>query len=294
MSDDPLRIGLVGAGPWAQMFHAPVLARSAAVDLVGIWARRPDQAEALAGRHDTTAVADLDALLDACEAVAFAVPPDVQSELAVRAAAAGKHLLLDKPVGLDVAQARAVADAAAEHGVVSQVVLTNRYRPSIRRFLEEAAGFEAHGARAAFVGGAALPGQHFSTPWRIERGALLDVGPHSLDLLEAALGPIVDARGTGDPVRWSAVTCTHESGAVSQAALSITTPIDPGVSRVDLYGPAGSLSLDLSAHPEDYVDAMAAIPAELAAAVRSGAGHPLDAAHGLHLQELIAAAAAGA
>lgn len=287
-----LRIGLVGAGPWAKLFHAPMLAASSDVELAGIWARRLDQADSLATRHGVQAAVDLDDLFARCDAIAFAVPPDVQSELAVRAAHAGCHLLLDKPVGLDVEQARAVADASAAAGVVSQMILTNRYRPSVRRFLAEAAGFAVHGARAATVGGAAIPGAYFATPWRIAHGALLDLGPHVLDLLEAAVGPIVEIRGAGDPTTWTELTCTHESGAVSQASLSITTPVDPGLSRFDLYGPTGTMSLDTAEHPEDFADAMRAIPAELAAAVTSGDGHPLDAAHGLHLQELLAAATA--
>jgi predicted dehydrogenase len=291
-SSSRLRIGLVGAGPWAQRFHAPMLAGSADVELVGIWARRRDQAEALAARHDVHAVAQLDDLFARCDAAAFAVPPDVQSELAVRAARAGCHLLLDKPLGLDIGEARAVADAAQANGVVSQMILTNRYRPSVREFLVEAASFSAHGARVAWVGGGSIPGAYFATPWRMVHGALLDLGPHVLDLLEAAIAPIVDLRSAGDPRRWTELTCTHEGGAVSQASLSITTPIDPRLARFDLYGPAGSITLDTSQRAEDFVDAMRAIPAELAAAVASGDGHPLDARHGLHLQELMVAAVA--
>ena len=287
-----LRVGLVGAGPWARLFHAPMLAGSVDVELIGVWARRHDQAEALATRHDAEAVAQIEDLFGRCDAIAFAVPPDVQSELAVRAASEGCHLLLDKPLGLDVAQARAVADAAGASGVVSQMILTNRYRPSVQAFLAEASRFSVHGARVAWVGGGSIPGAYFATPWRVEHGALLDVGPHVLDLLEAAVGSIVEVRSAGDPTQWIELTCVHESGAVSQASLSITTPIEPGISRFDLYGPAGSISLDTSQHVEDFVGAMRAIPAELAAAVESGDGHPLDANHGLHLQELIAAATA--
>lgn len=285
-----LRIGLVGAGPWAQIFHAPMLASSSDVDLVGVWARRPDQAELLAVRHDAEAVAHIEDLFARCDAVALAVPPDVQSELAVRAAGAGCNLLLDKPLGLDVAQARRVTEAVKANGVVSQMILTNRYRPSVRSFLADCAGFAVHGARAAWIGGGSIPGAYFATPWRIRNGALLDLGPHVLDLLEAAVGPIAHIHSTGDPTRWIELTCTHEGGAVSQASLSITTPIDPGVARFDLFGPKGSITLDTNRQPEDFSDAMRSIPQELAAAVASGHGHPLDAVHGLHLQELIAAA----
>lgn len=289
-SRPPLRVGLVGAGPWAQLFHAPMLAAAPEVDLVGIWARRHDQASALATAHDVTPVQELDELFGSCEAVAFAVPPDVQGARAVQAAEAGCHLLLDKPLGLNVAQARAVAEAAEAAGVVSQVVLTHRYRPSVRRFLAEAEGFVVHGARAAWIGGGSIPGAFFATPWRMEHGALLDVGPHALDLLEAVAGPILELHSAGDPTRWTELICTHQSGAISQVSLSIVTPVDPGIARIDFYGPAGSIALDTAQHAEDFGAAMQTIPAEFAAAVASGEGHALDARHGLHLQELLAAA----
>ncbi|MGH9299977.1 MAG: Gfo/Idh/MocA family protein, partial [Acidimicrobiales bacterium] len=101
----PLPVGLVGAGPWASVAHAPMLAAGPHTELAGIWARRPEAAEELARRHGTRAFGELDALLEACEAVAFAVPPDVQPELAARAARAGKAILLEKPLALSPSSA---------------------------------------------------------------------------------------------------------------------------------------------------------------------------------------------
>ncbi|WP_203653653.1 Gfo/Idh/MocA family oxidoreductase, partial [Streptomyces sp. SID339] len=74
-----LRFGLVGTGPWASATHAPALSRHPGVDLNGIWGRRPEPAAALAAEHGTRAFADVDELFAACDAVAFAVPPDVQA-----------------------------------------------------------------------------------------------------------------------------------------------------------------------------------------------------------------------
>ncbi|HYD09206.1 MAG TPA: Gfo/Idh/MocA family oxidoreductase, partial [Acidimicrobiales bacterium] len=101
----PVRVGVVGAGPWASMVHAPVLAHSPTTELVGVWARRPEAAAEVATRNGAVAYDDVDALIDACDAVAFAVPPDVQAAIAVRAARAGKHLLLEKPIAMGVAEA---------------------------------------------------------------------------------------------------------------------------------------------------------------------------------------------
>ncbi|MHB1855792.1 MAG: Gfo/Idh/MocA family protein [Acidimicrobiales bacterium] len=280
---------MVGAGPWAAMFHAPMLARSPDVDLVGIWARRPEPAGALAERRHTVAFEDLDALLDAVDAVALAVPPDVQCELAVRAARAGKHLLLEKPLGLDLAGATELVAAVEESGVRTQMVLTRRYLPSTISFLEQAAALTPYGGRAAAISGAVLGDAPFATPWRIAHGALLDVGPHVLDLLDAAIGPIGDISARGDPRRYLVLDCEHRNGAVSQAALSISQPMDGSIWTFELYGPTGVLSLADGGPDaaEEYNTALASIPRQLAEVVRSGADHPLDARRGLHLQDLI-------
>jgi predicted dehydrogenase len=286
---EPVSVGLVGAGPWAAAMHAPVLAAGPETRLAAVWARRPAAAAAVAGPLGAPAVESFDELLARCEAVAFAVPPAVQAELAVRAAHAGKSLLLEKPVALDVTGALAVADAVAAAGVVSQVVLTKRYHPRVRAFLAAAAGFEAYGARASYLTGS-FRGGPFATPWRLEHGALFDLGPHALDLLEAALGPIEEIRAAGD-TRWVEVTSVHRSGAVSQLSLSGHVGLPESVSGLALYGPAGELAIDFSTL--DHGACWPVVRAEFAAAVRSGQPHPLDVRHGLHLQRLLARAVPG-
>ena len=93
-----VRVGLVGAGPWAGMFHAPMLSADAGTTLAAVWSRRPEAAEQLATAHGATAASSFGDLLSRCDAVAFSVPPDVQAELAPTAALAGKHLILEKPL----------------------------------------------------------------------------------------------------------------------------------------------------------------------------------------------------
>jgi predicted dehydrogenase len=288
-TQDPLRVGLIGAGPWARAMHAAMLAAGPETTLTAVWARRPEAAAEIAGPHGAATAASPEELFDACEAVAFAVPPAVQAPLAVRAARAGKALLLEKPLGPDVASARAVADAVAETGVVSQLVLTKRYHPSTRAFLERARTAEILGARSCYLHGAFLGGE-FATGWRLEEGALLDLGPHLLDLLDAAVGPITALRATGDPRRWVELTCHHESGAVSQASLSGCVRLPQARTRVELFGSGEELTWDSAGI--DHAECWPVLRAEFAAAVRSGVPGPLDAARGLRLQRLIAAATA--
>ena len=288
-------VGLVGAGPWAEMLHAPMLAGGPETTLAGVWARRPEAAQALAGAHGSRAVGSLEELWDVCEAVAFAVPPDVQAELGVAAARAGKHLLLDKPVALTVAAAEELAGAVDDAGVVSQMVLTNRYSPLGRAFLAESDGFQTVGARCASLSGALLADSPFSTPWRQRHGALLDVGPHLFDLLEATVGPIEELSGRGDPLRWVSLTCRHAGGQVSEVSMSLSLPLTESVFECTLYGLAGALAFRRAPDPPTAMAELAAAGAtlrrEFAEAVAGGVPSALDVRRGVALQRLIDVAA---
>ena len=288
--NDSVAVGLVGAGPWAEKVHAPALAAGPGTRLAGVWARRPEASAGLAARHGAPSFDRVEELFDACEAVAFSVPPDVQADLAARAARAGKAVLLEKPLAMDLAGARRLADAVAEAGVASRMVFTLRYSRAARAFLERVRDLDPFGGYASFVT-STLHGGTFATPWRLERGALLDLGPHMVDLLDAALGPVTGVHAHGDPLAWLALTLEHENGAVSQASVSMAGADDPPPAHVEVYGRTGHARLDWSDVGDD---AFATLVAEFAAAVR-GAPDPgpgLDAAHGLRVQELLASAEA--
>ena len=252
--------------------------------LAAVYARRLDAAAALAGQYGAHATDDLAEFLDHCDAVTFAVPPDVQAQLVPVVAAAGKPLLLEKPLALTLADARAMVRGIDEAGVPTQLMLTKRYSPGNREFLAQAAGFPVTGARAAFVSGAFLPGSPFATPWRLEHGALLDVGPHVLDMIDAAAGPIESLEVTGDPLNWLAITTRHAGGAIGQVAISSFVP--GNLWECTLFGPEG----ELAAPARDAAEApmvMRTIAAEFAQVVRTGVSHEVDAHRGLYLQELI-------
>jgi predicted dehydrogenase len=282
-----IRMGLVGAGPWARTMHAPTFAAGPETTLAAVHARRLEAASALASHYGATPTTDFDVFLDLCDAVAFAVRPDVQASLAIRAAQAGKALLLEKPIALDLASAKELAAAVDAAGVVTQLDLTKRYHPTTRAFLASAASFPAIGARSCYLHGAFLGGA-LATDWRLQYGALHDLGPHLLDLLETALGPIAEIHATGDSTKWIELTCTHSSGTVSQASLSGSVGLPKARTTVELFGPSGSLAFDTATI--DHSECWPIMRAEFAEAVRTGRSHPLDVHHGLRLQELIAMA----
>lgn len=282
-------VGLVGAGPWAHLVHGPMLAAGPETRLAAVWSRRIDAATALAAQLGGVAVERFEELLDACDAVAFSVPPAVQAELAAVAATRGKAVLLEKPIAEDLDGAEHLADAIARAGVVSQLVLTWRYTAGVRAFLQRARALRPFGGRGSFVSGGLLSGP-FATPWRLQHGALLDLGPHVIDLLDAALGEVVGVRAHGASLGWTGLLLEHESGAVSEASLCGTAGIEPHAASVSVFSNGGSAEVDCVA--ATGAETFATLRAEFAAAVAAGEPHALDVHRGLHLQRVIAAAQA--
>ncbi|MFC7817630.1 MULTISPECIES: Gfo/Idh/MocA family protein [unclassified Streptomyces] len=288
-----MRIGLLGTGPWADMAHAPALRLHEGLDFVGVWGRRPDAAGELARRHGTSAYDDLDALLSDVDAVAVALPPAVQAGMAVRAARAGCHLLLDKPLAATVAQGRAVVEAAGEAGVASVVFFTARFQSETEAWItEQGAVADWFTARAQWLGAVFGGDSPFAdSPWRREKGALWDVGPHALSVLLPVLGDVrrvsAAAPGAGDTVH---LVLDHSGGASSTLTLSLTAPPAAAGAAVELRGRTGVTLLPETA--EGPVPALVRAADALLDAAESGEPHPCDARFGLRVTEILAEAEA--
>ncbi|RPF27015.1 Gfo/Idh/MocA family protein [Georgenia muralis] len=291
---EPVRVGLVGSGRWACLVHGPMHVAPGPTRLTGVWARRPEAAAALARDLGVPSVPRFEDLLAGCEAVDFAVPPSVQSAMAPVAARAGRALLLEKPLAESLTAARRVADAVREAGVPTIVALTRRYHPRTRDFLDAAADLRDRGplsgGQAAYLHGGLLPGGFLgSGTWRTEPdGMLLDIGPHLLDVVQAAAGPVVAVRTEGEPTRYLSLTTRHLDGAVVQSVLSAAVAVDPPVTRVELLSAHGTVRWDTAGMDQDRC--WTRLRTELASAVRHGTPVTVDAADAVLLQAVLEAA----
>ncbi|GHF56940.1 putative dehydrogenase [Amycolatopsis bartoniae] len=286
--DEQLRVGLVGAGPWARRVHAPGLADHPGTSLATVWARRPEAAAEVAEAHGASVSATFDELLGQVDAVAFAVPPAVQAGLAVDAVKAGKHVILEKPIAPDVESAERLAEAVLTAEVASLVMFTLRYAVETREWLDDLAavgGWAGGGMR--WLSGALLDGPYSVSPWRHDGGALADVGPHVVDLLDAALGPITDvvAAHRSPQDLWQ-IVFAHEGGASSTATMSMRVPVEPAVSDISVYGEHGYRAL--ARRPVPGVERFTALLDDFAAMIATGTTtHPCDIRRGLHIQRVL-------
>jgi predicted dehydrogenase len=271
------------------MGHGPGLAAEESVDLVGLWSRSFDKAQALAADLGVTAYEEYDALLSDVDAVAFAVPPDVQVPLATTAAERGRHLLLEKPVATDPGAARVLRDTAADSGASSVVFLTDRFSRRGQAWFRElhaAGGWE--GGSVRWLASHQAPGNPFGqSAWRREKGALWDLGPHALSSLVAALGPVAEVVAVAGPGDLVHLVLTHEAGGTSSATLSLYAPLAALSCEIMVWGEAG-INVMPDRAGTDAAGALGTAAAALRSSVASGVPHAADLRLGVRIVELLA------
>ncbi|MEL6661932.1 MAG: Gfo/Idh/MocA family oxidoreductase [Pseudomonadota bacterium] len=121
-----LKIGVAGAGVFGN-YHAQKAAASARTHLLGIFDLDLDRAMRAAEPFGAQAFADYEELLQKVDAMVVAVPATFHADLVERALAADKHVLVEKPLALDVVQARKLAGEAVTRGRVLQVGHQERF-----------------------------------------------------------------------------------------------------------------------------------------------------------------------
>jgi predicted dehydrogenase len=286
-----LRFGLFGTGHWAAVAHAAAIAAHPGATLVGVWGRDPAKAAALARPHGVDVFTGVDELIGAVDAVAVALPPDVQAEIATRAAEAGRHLLLDKPLALTLPAAERVVGAAGRAGVASVVFFTNRFRPEVAGFLAAAAATGGwQGARATMFASIFQPENPYgASAWRREHGALWDIGPHALSVILPVLGPVARVAAMAGPRGTVHLLLGHTAGATSSLALTLDAPPAARVSEFVFYGEEGVSPVP--AGSGTAVEALTLAIDQLIGEIRSGTrDHQCDVRFGRDVVAVLAAA----
>jgi predicted dehydrogenase len=130
MSTGAIRTGVWGVGVWGEK-HARVYQALPEAELAGVYDHDPVRAREVAERYGCRAFESAEELLAACDAVSIAVPTVEHRAAAERAAAAGRHALVEKPMAVTVDEARAMITAARRANVVLQVGQVERFNPAL-------------------------------------------------------------------------------------------------------------------------------------------------------------------
>lgn len=254
---DRIGLGILGLGRWAHA-HGRAAARSDLVEIVNCHARRPETRSAFMGtfgveREATT----LEELLHdpSVQAVVISTPNDVHVEHARAAVEAGKPVLVDKPISVEVAEGLDLWRAATSGARVGVAHHARRLagNRAARRWIEGGEAGQVQVARADFSNprGAAMgPDAWHRTARGSEAGVLIQVGIHQVDNLLYLLGPArrVQARFAHrelgpDMPDAAVVALEHTDGALSTVTSSWTTP---GHYSMDLLATGGNLSFRLN------------------------------------------------
>src|SRR5438105_11808769 len=177
MSERRVRVGVVGAGRFAEECHVPGVQAHPRGDVVALCARNRERATAMAARLSVPEVCtdyrELIARPDV-DAITVATPDALHLPVAVAALDAGKHVFCEKPLAMNVAEARTMVEVAARSGLVAMVAFTFRYTRALqelRRLLGQGAiGTPFHVAMQVHWGGIVAAGA--APAWREEAGEL--------------------------------------------------------------------------------------------------------------------------
>lgn len=196
----PVRWGIIGVGDVTERKSGPGFQRAERSALVAVMRRDGAKAADYARRHGVPRwYDDADALINDPEvdAVYIATPPDSHRDYAVRVAGAGKPVYVEKPMARTSAEAEEMIAAAQQAGVPLFVAYYRRAIPrfgTVKQLLDDGA-IGAVRAVSVRLQSPAQPWEPDHLPWRLEPevsggGLFVDLGSHTLDLLDHLLGPI--------------------------------------------------------------------------------------------------------
>jgi predicted dehydrogenase len=186
---DALRWGVLGAAGIADQALLPALRASRNGQLLAIASRDRERAAALAARHGVARVhASYDDLLQDAEvdAVYVPLPNNLHRDWTLRALAAGKHVLCEKPLALNSGEATEMAAAARAAGRLLMEAAMYRFQPRMVRLAEALRGNVRY-LHASFAFAIDAPDNYRMRP-EMGGGALLDIGFYVADLARWLLG----------------------------------------------------------------------------------------------------------
>ena len=262
----PLRWGIIGTGRIAGVF-ASALAGSESGRVVAVASRDAGRAEAFAREHGierpygsyAALLADPDV-----DSVYIATPHPAHAEWAIRCAEAKKHILCEKPLTLNHAEATAVVEAARRHDVFLAEAFMYRFHPQIAellRLIQEGAIGEVQLIRGAYSFRSEAGPQHRLLNPELGGGGILDVGCYPVELTRRVVAAVlgrpavepVELRATGHlgatgVDEWTVASLQFEGGILAQLRTGIRLRDD---NAFHVVGTEGSITVSNVTARED-------------------------------------------
>jgi predicted dehydrogenase len=254
---NPLRVGCIGIGWWSDVLADAIL-RSGKLEIRACYTRSEEKREKFAAKYGCRPAASYQTMLadPDIEAIINTTPNDVHLATTSAAAAAGKHVFLDKPIANTISDGRAITEACHKAGVVLALGYQRRRESQFRWIRQRIDGglfgklvnAEANISRDRL-------GKIDLTSWRYQAagmpgGVILQIGIHYIDVLEYLVGPIQAARGQsaqlvlpGDNPDVASLILEHENGALSTLNASYASASEYYL--MNIYGKDATAYYDL-------------------------------------------------
>jgi predicted dehydrogenase len=229
VSASPLRVACIGMGWWSDVL-ADAIQRSGKLQILSCYTRSEEKRQNFATKYRCRPAASYVAVLadPEIEAIINTTPNDVHLATTSAAAAAGKHVFLDKPIANTVSDGRAITEVCRKAGVVLALGYQRR-RESHFRWIRQQVDDGVFGKLVNAEANISRDrlGKIDLTSWRYQAaampgGVMLQIGIHYIDVLEYLMGPIKAVRGQlaqlvlpGDNPDVASLMLEHDNGALS-------------------------------------------------------------------------------
>jgi len=260
-----IRFGLIGCGRIVDK-HIASLAACRGAKLASVCDIRPDRMQSAVqayrsrsgSKGQVAAYDDVSQLLadEEVQAVVISTHSALHAELAIRALRAGKHIVVEKPLALNIADVRTIAELADEKGLCVQVCHQLRYRPLLVRIKQL---IDQGSLGRLYLGSATIRLQRsrqyyeearWRGTWSEDGGMLLNQGIHLVDLLQWFLGDAVSVYGrmartdmpkqTEDVAAGVVGFAGGAIGVIEANTISLPNNLD---NAITLFGDRGTISI---------------------------------------------------
>lgn len=251
MTQHHLQWGIIGCGSVVFKKSGPSILQAGNHRIIGVMRREPEKARPFAQAHGISlCTSDAAEIIHhpGVDIVYVATPPSTHKEYVLAAAAAGKHILVEKPMGLSAGEDREMIEACEKAGVELFVSYYRRFHPHVLKMRELLREGTIGTPVLAQVDFAQPPLQNFDWGWRLHPetsggGLFVDIVSHRIDLLNDLLGnPLlalghVSNQAPGREI--AALLVTYSSGATASITGDFTTGRKHD--RFAIHGTKGSL-----------------------------------------------------
>jgi predicted dehydrogenase len=250
-----MKVACLGMGWWSDVL-ADAMKRSGKFQIAACYSRSQDKREKFAAKYGCRAATSYEEMLsdDTVQAIINTTPNAIHLETTRAAAAAGKHIFLDKPIANTVADARAITQACRKAKVVLALGYQRRRESHFRWIKERLGDFGKLVNAEANISRDRL-GKIDLSSWRYQAegmpgGVMLQIGIHYSDVLEYLLGPVKAVSGQfvrlvlpGDNPDVASLVLEHENGALSTLNASYASASEYYL--LNVYGKEASAYYDM-------------------------------------------------